>query len=126
MIVLFWGILVIAFLSLGFYLTLQLSQQSKNKEFLSIIQSGVKTALETCGFLFKSRKGKIELYKWIILSDEVCEECLERTTWPAMDIADWMKAGLPDTPDGESFCGNNCQCELFLVETIEADSHPIH
>ena len=56
---------------------------------------------------------QIELWKWETMHDEnVCQDCLERSTWPAMDIADWMKEGMPRTPEAETKCSENCRCQL--------------
>jgi hypothetical protein len=60
----------------------------------------------------------LELWKWETLQDEdVCDDCLERATWPAMDIADWMKVGMPGTPEVETECGDNCRCQLVRYES---------
>ena len=58
-------------------------------------------------------KYPVELWNWETLHDEdVCEECQERASWPPMDIADWMKEGMPRTPEAETQCGENCRCQL--------------
>ena len=61
------------------------------------------------------RQYPVELYVWKISNDDdVCEDCLERASWEPMDIADWMKEGLPGTPEAETECGENCRCKLVL------------
>ncbi len=68
-------------------------------------------------FSFKTPKYPVELWKWETLDDEeVCEDCLERASWPPMDIADWMKEGMPRTEEAETHCGENCRCELVIYE----------
>lgn len=70
------------------------------------------------GLTSSSTRYPVELYKWVAMDDEeVCEECLERASWPPMDIADWMKAGLPRTPEADTECGRNCRCQLMLYES---------
>ena len=60
-----------------------------------------------------NRNYQIELWKWETMHDaDVCEDCLERSSWPAMDIADWMKEGMPRTSEAETKCGENCRCQL--------------
>ncbi len=59
----------------------------------------------------------IELYIWKTKDDEaVCEDCLERAGWAPMDIADWMKEGLPGTPEAACECGERCRCRLVRFE----------
>ncbi len=63
--------------------------------------------------LWWSKRHPVELWKWETMEDEdVCEDCLMRASWPPMDIADWMKEGLPGTPEAETECGPNCRCRL--------------
>lgn len=59
----------------------------------------------------------IELYKWVTAGDgAVCEDCLQRASWVPMDIADWMKEGLPRTPEADTACGENCRCRLVMAK----------
>ncbi len=44
--------------------------------------------------------------------EDVCEDCLKRASWPPMDIADWMKVGLPRTSEAHTSCGQHCRCQL--------------
>lgn len=61
------------------------------------------------------RKYPVELYVWKISNDEnVCEDCLDRASWEPMDIADWMKEGLPGTHEADTECGDKCRCKLVL------------
>ena len=84
---------------------------------LSTILGGVKHSFRWFGFVTPGQKYPIELYQWQTMEDdEVCEDCLERSTWPPMDIADWMKEGLPGTAEAETQCGKNCRCELVIYK----------
>lgn len=59
----------------------------------------------------------VELYKWVTAGDSaVCADCLERASWAPMDIVDWMKEGLPRTPEADTACGENCRCRLILTQ----------
>ena len=59
----------------------------------------------------------VELYKWVTAGDgAVCGDCLERASWAPMDIADWMKEGLPRTLEADTACGENCRCRLILTQ----------
>ena len=75
--------------------------------------NGFNDGLRSCG-LRPTRKYPAELWVWETMDDEdVCEDCRERATWPPLDIADWMKTGLPGTPESECECGQNCRCRLL-------------
>lgn len=83
------------------------------KEVLQTIRGGFFSGLRHCGLFSLKRKCPVELWKWETMQDEdICEDCLERASWPATDIADWMKEGLPGTPEAETACGEHCRCEL--------------
>jgi hypothetical protein len=85
------------------------------RESFSIIGNGIKNALKGCGFTLSKRPYTVELYQWVVMDEEhVCDDGLKRASWPAMDIADWMKAGLPGTPEANTECGTNCSCQLIL------------
>ena len=76
---------------------------------------GSRQALLDGIFSFFRRTYPAELYRWEIAEDDdVCEDCLDRASWEPMDIADWMKEGLPGTPEAETECGKNCRCKLVL------------
>ena len=87
------------------------------REVFRIIRTGFHHGLRQCGLTISKKKLPIELWKWQTMDDEdVCADCLERATRPAMDIADWMKEGLPGTPEAYTECGESCRCELVLYE----------
>lgn len=94
---------------------------SKNVSFLAplqIISDGFQEALKSCGFHMRSKNSKLTQYKWIVTQDDepICDDCLERTQWPAMDISEWMKADLPNARTPMRKCGGNCQCSLAPIQ----------
>ena len=97
----------IACIGLGAWLTYYFFKHSG-------VSSSWQDALDWTASLFR-RKYPVELYVWKITNDEhVCEDCLDRASWEPMDIADWMKEGLPGTPEAELECGEKCRCKLVL------------
>ena len=86
-------------------------------ESLKILISGLKVSLHDSGFSVQRTRYPVELYRWK-LSDECmeCDDCIDRSTWEPMDIADWMQEGLPGTPEAETECGHYCRCQLILVK----------
>ena len=98
----------------------------KFKEALAIVRNGMRQAFLGCGFSFQKTRHPVELYSWQTMDDEdVCEDCLERASRPAMDIADWIKEGLPRTPEAGTKCGKNCRCELIQAENKTSSPSPI-
>ena len=82
------------------------------KEAFKTLWNGIREGLKGTS-LWARKRYPVELWKWETMQDEdVCEDCLERASWPPMDIADWMKEGLPGTPEAETQCGPNCRCQL--------------
>ena len=80
---------------------------------LYTLWEGFKEGLRGCGLVISPHRYPVELYKWEITDHEhVCKDGLKRSTWPPMDIADWMKVGLPGTPEANTECGKNCSCLL--------------
>ena len=108
---------------LGFFLSIPtlylINRLIKNpylEAALSIIISGMKDSFRGYGIFMPKRKYPLDLYHWQTMDDdEVCEDCLERSHWPPMDIADWMKEGLPRTPEAETKCGKDCRCDLVRI-----------
>lgn len=87
-------------------------KESTIKNIGKTIAHGFGEALRTFGF-FLPKKYPVELWVWETMEDEeVCDDCLERSDWGPMDIADWMKKGLPRTPEAETQCAANCRCQL--------------
>jgi hypothetical protein len=87
------------------------------QEAKKIFVSSFSRALRNC-FLLPAKKYSVELWKWETMADEdVCEDCLKRASWPPMDIADWMKYGIPGTPEAETHCGEECRCQLIRCDS---------
>lgn len=104
--------IVVAFFSgiLTFYI---LFQNASFRESWQTLLGGIRQGLKEFGLPSGSSRYPVELYVWETIDDEdVCEDCLERACWPAMDIADWFKEGLPGTPEAETECGKKCRCQL--------------
>ena len=83
------------------------------KENFKTIKKGFSAGLKSSGLTVPKNNYQSELWKWETMNaEDVCEDCLERSSWPPMDIADWMKEGMPRTPESETKCGENCRCQL--------------
>lgn len=119
MIVAIWLTLRILFFLFAAVLCYYYVLTLKKEGTFRIFKHGLRSALKDCGFHMQNAPGQkysIDLYKWTINEhEEICEDSLDRATWPAMDIADWMKEGLPRASDGTSLCGRDCQCKLTRV-----------
>jgi hypothetical protein len=88
------------------------------RQILNTMVDGIKEGLKASGFWIGKKTYSVELYKWMATDDEdVCEDCLERSSWEPMDIADWMKEGLPRTQEAETECGQKCRCHLVLYKS---------
>ena len=112
MIIILWIITVSFFLAVLAMLGAALWRHPSFRDSARTLLDGFRTALKDCGWTPK-RRYEVELWKWEVMNDEdVCEDCLERASWPPMDIADWMQAGIPRTPEAETECGEECRCRL--------------
>ena len=116
-------LLILKFLStallavIGLLLIAYLIKLSNLQNDIRTLIKGIKTGLNGTGLAPKKPRYPLELYQWITMdNDEVCEDCLDRATWLPMDIAGWMKEGLPRTPEAHTECGDQCRCELVLVK----------
>ena len=88
------------------------------QEARKIIINGFRQGLKHYGLIFKKKTCPVELYRWECMDDdEVCEDCLKRSGLPAMDIAEWMKLGLPRTREAQTDCAENCRCQLRLMKS---------
>ena len=114
MIELTWALLTILSAVTFLWLAMYMVQHPHFKEGIKILQNGFRAGLKGSGLTPLKPRYKIERYKWVSMDDdEVCEDCLKRASWPAMDIAEWMKLGLPNTPETDTRC-DHCRCELVL------------
>ena len=124
MIIVFWITCIILIFLVLHLLMSSLSQHPAWKSSLKTLINGFKEGLKGSG-LYTHPKCPVELWTWQTMDDEhVCEDCLDRSQWPAMDIADWMKEGLPRTPEAETHCGQNCRCQLIpFKKNISSRKH---
>lgn len=112
-------IIAVFFITLSLFITLCLLfvyaayTNSSLKDNLHTIKNGFKAAVKDSGFNVNSNETSIELYQWtIVKSGEVCDECLDRTEWPAMDLAEWMHEDLTLLPEEMTRCQGDCRCDL--------------
>jgi len=124
MLIIFWLICVLTFLLLASLLLIILLKNPDNREYLRTFFNGLSEGFFKSGLKNPKARYPIELWIWETLDDEdVCEDCLDRTTWPPMDIADWMKEGLPGTPESETQCHDNCRCQLVRYNPRKSSQH---
>jgi len=125
MIIVLWLATLILF-TIALTIVMRLILKDPNKrEILKTLGEGIKEGLKGCGFILKKDQFIVEFYKWVTMGDEnVCDDCSERAHWEAMDIADWMKEGLPRTPECNTECGENCRCELILYKSRVSTKKP--
>ena len=115
--------LIILFICLSLILTKYILSRPKTRDSLNIFKDGFKFALKDCGFKFLKDEYTVELYKWeIVENGDVCEECLRKSFLLPMDLADWMKEGMPAC-DADSDCEGACRCNLVLHEKRPAKQH---
>ena len=113
MLIILWILTCLIFVTVLTLLILALLGNASLKSGWQTIVNGFKEGLTGSGVATPKARYPIELYVWETMEDEdVCEDCLERTSWPPMDIADWMKEGLPGTPEADVECGHKCRCRL--------------
>lgn len=89
-------------------------KSGRGKNSLNTLVNGIKTGILGSGLFSPTPKNEVKVYKWVPMHNG-CEEAQERAQWEPMDIIDWMEAGLPQTPEMEEQCDENCRCQL--VET---------
>lgn len=119
MIIMFWIFLRFLFIGLLALLIVIAITNKFTQEALQTLWNGIKEGLRGSGFLFPS-KNEVELYRWVVTDEEhVCDDGIERASWPPMDIADWMKAGLPGTPEADTDCGSECSCKLLRCDRTD-------
>ena len=124
MIIFLWIILRILFILAGLALLFNILK-SLNMTFpFDVLKNGFKEAFRWFGFTVDKPRLPVELYTWVTCDDdEVCADCQERASWPAMDIADWMKEGLPRTPEACTRCDEDCRCELVRDQSRKPHVH---
>ena len=113
MVIISFILCVIFFMVVSFSLAATLWKTPFVRNSLSTFLHGFKEGLKGSGLKSSARAYPVELWVWETMDDhEVCEDCLERASWPPMDIADWMKEGLPRTSESETQCGHHCRCQI--------------
>jgi len=114
MLIILWLTCFVLFALCVTFLTLLLFRNPQAHQLLRIVGDGFKDGLTGSGFIDKKhKKYEVELWVWEVEDENYAsEECLERATWAPMDIADWMKEGLPGTPESGIDCGEECCCQL--------------
>jgi len=127
MIIILWLFTIVTFLTLVLILIKIMLHDRSFKmslnQILTPIKDGFKEGLKGCGFVFSKSGNIVELYHWVTSEDEdVCEECQQKAHMKPMDIPDWMKEGLPGTPEARTLCEENCRCKLVLVKTVSTVS----
>lgn len=121
MIVLLWLITFVLFALCVSFFTLLLFKDPQAHQMLRIIRNGFREGLTGSGLIDKNRrKYEVELWVWEVEDEDYAsDECLERATWAPMDIADWMKEGLPGTPECGIDCGEKCCCRLIRYHSTK-------
>ena len=113
MIIFAWIICLVLFAATLLVLSFLFVRSNYCLEHRRILWEGFRKGLRGCGLNVSKKKLPVELWKWETMEDdEVCEDCLERASWPPMDIADWMKVGMPGTPEAQTDCTHGCRCRL--------------
>ncbi len=116
MIILF--VLLNIFLAIGLAILIRYSLETSSKN-IPVIKNNFWENLKKYAFTsHPSPPYPLELYIWVTSHDKnVCEDCIRRSKLQPMDIADWMKIGLPGTPEADTCCGDECRCRLVLYKT---------
>jgi len=114
MIIALWLTCFVLFTLCVSFFFLLLFKNPQAHQALRILNDGFREGLSGSGLIDQRRKKyEVELWVWEVGDEDyAADECLERTTWAPMDIADWMKEGLPGTPESGIDCGEDCCCQL--------------
>ncbi len=116
MIIFIWFLCLVLLATLSIILLARFFKLSGMKNDLQALAKGIEHGFKRNNFA-TTPKYPVDLYQWITHDDDnVCEDCLDRATWLPMDIAEWMKEGLPRTREAHTECGDKCRCELVLVK----------
>lgn len=114
MTILFWFISLSVLLVSGAFLFSAWVKTPGFQRSWKILANGFKDAWRGAAWTGQRPRYPVDLWVWETMEDEdVCEDCLQRAQMPPMDIADWMKHGIPGTPEAETECGENCRCRLI-------------
>ncbi len=117
MIIVFWILLRIALILAIAFMAAHLIHRGMSSPMLRALKDALWKKIRDQRLRASQGPYAVELYKWVTADDSaVCEDCLKRASWAPMDIADWMKEGLPRTPEADTACGENCRCRLVLAQ----------
>ena len=112
----FWLVCLTIYITGIIFLSLVLIRNLLRKDAWSRLRQEFHEGFKSGGIL-GHRRYPVELWKWETMEDgEVCEDCLERAAKAPMDIADWMKEGMPRTAEARTKCGEHCRCQLVIAE----------
>jgi hypothetical protein len=111
-IIFFILILILLLTTTVLLVVMALSSERRSDPFWQTLLNGFNHALRDSGFQEPSHKQKVPYFRWIP-GPGACEESHQRAHWPSMDIIDWMKEGLPGTPEMRNKCGQQCHCRLI-------------
>ena len=100
--------------ALAFLVRHWLTAPSLRKDWADF-KNNLRESLKQSGLFDRQHPYPVELYAWVTANDEdVCEDCLHRSQLRPMDIAEWMKIGLPGTREAGTHCEHKCRCRLVL------------
>jgi hypothetical protein len=117
MITFFWILCLLSFLGISVVLLWTIFNQPHARESLSVLIEGFKEGLRGSGLGLNPKKYTTELWRWELSETcKDCDDCIERSLWEPMDIADWMKEGLPRTVEADTECGDKCGCQIVPVK----------
>lgn len=118
-----WSIITIALTLSAIFIIFYILRTINLKEALIILKNGFQEGLRGCGFILRQQPSQsYDLYKWeVIEQGPVCSHCFDYTAFPAKDIAQWLKEGLPSETTQFKICGDHCRCGLmpYQDETTE-------
>lgn len=123
MLIFFWLLTILLFALTLLVLVSYFMKDASKSAGISAFFDGIRTSFIDCGFYMKDKKYPLELYKLEIVEDgDICDECLEKSSWPAMGITCWMEEGFPKSPDFLSSCNGHCRCKL-IAQKKDQNSH---
>lgn len=115
-------------LVLTFILVRSYFQKHRFQDDQKTLAHGFKIALKTIGFRFNGNpRYDVELYRWVVVDPQTAyPECERRAQLEPKDIADWMRIGLPQTPESKIPCSkkDTCSCQLILTQIRKPSNAP--
>ncbi|MCK5214249.1 MAG: hypothetical protein KAR05_02715 [Candidatus Omnitrophica bacterium] len=124
MIIFLWLVCLILFFVSLFVVSNYFWNHPYYHQVIVFIAKDINALFSTSRIIQRRPKYPLELWIWQTSRDhEVCEDCEERASWPPMDIADWMKEGLPGTEEACTECGEDCRCRLIPFNPKKSRKH---